>query len=83
MEKRNKKLIESKSRNSGISIHLMTSDLDEGPNISFCKFNIDHNNNQNLIEIEETEIFSSIREKQIMYERVLLGKTLLKISKGK
>ena len=60
----------------------MTSDLDEGPNISFCKFNIDHNNNQNLIEIEETEIFSSIREKQIMYERVLLGKTLLKISKG-
>ena len=77
-----KELIESKSRNSGISIHLMTSDLDEGPNISFCKFIIDHNNNQNLIEIEETEIFSSIREKQIMYERVLLGKTLLKISKG-
>ena len=53
-----KKLIESKSSNSGISIHLMTSDLDEGPNISFCKFNIDNNNNQNLIEIEETEIFS-------------------------
>ena len=77
-----KKLIESKSKNSGISIHLMTSELDEGPNISFCKFNIDNNNNQNLIEIEETEIFSSIREKQIMYERVLLGKTLFKISKG-
>ena len=62
MEKRKKKLIESKCRNFGISIHLMTSDLDEATNISFCKFNIDNNNNQNLIEIEETEIFSSIRE---------------------
>ena len=77
-----KSLVESKAKTSGVSIHIMTPDLDEGPNISFCKFKIQNNYHQDHTEIEKSEIFSSIREKQIMYERVLLRKTLYKISRG-
>ena len=35
-----KELIKKESKFSGVSLHLMTPDLDEGPNLSFCKFSI-------------------------------------------
>ena len=83
-------LINKESTYSGISIHLMTPELDEGPNISFCKFNIKDNNNINLWEklkkqenkIEDSDIFWDIRKRIIFYERALLKKTLEKISNG-
>tara|TARA_B100000579_G_scaffold167969_1_gene136665 strand:+ start:15347 stop:16096 length:750 start_codon:yes stop_codon:yes gene_type:complete len=81
-------LICKESNFSGISIHLMTPDLDEGPCVSYCKFNIKNKENINLWEnidnkkndFEKSDLFLDIRKKMIIYERILLRKTLEKIS---
>ena len=66
----------------------MTPDLDEGPNLSFCKFSIYDNNLHEYWEdakkcpnsIEETKLFKKIREIIVKNERNLLLETLDKIS---
>ena len=81
-------LILTDAQTSGISIHLMTPDLDEGPNISFCEFQIKNELNLNLWkkinrkneDIETSELFIDIRKKIITHEKALLKKTLEKIS---
>tara|TARA_B110000438_G_scaffold67348_1_gene67748 strand:- start:2073 stop:2834 length:762 start_codon:yes stop_codon:yes gene_type:complete len=83
-----KELILNKNYNSGISTHIMTKDLDEGPNISYCKFNIYDTEFKKYweefktsdISIEKTVLFNAIRQKILIYERELLSVTLLKIS---
>ena len=83
-----KDLILSDAQTSGISIHLMTPDLDDGPNISFCEFQIKNELNLNLWrkinrkneDIETSELFIDIRKKIITHEKALLKKTLEKIS---
>ncbi|MEC7838002.1 MAG: formyltransferase family protein [Chloroflexota bacterium] len=83
-----KDLILTDAQTSGISIHLMTPDLDEGPNISFCEFQIKNELNLNLWrkinrkneDIETSELFIDIRKKIITHEKALLKKTLEKIS---
>lgn len=83
-----KELIANKSTVSGISIHLMTPELDEGPCLSFCEFRIKNKENNNLWKnldnlknnIEESALFLDIRKKIILHERALLKKTLEKIS---
>lgn len=85
-----KSLILSQSKSSGISIHLMTPDLDDGPNISFCEFHIKNKRNIGLWEkineqyedIETSTLFFEIRKKIISHEKALLKKTLEKISNG-
>ena len=81
-------LICKESNFSGISIHLMTTDLDEGPCISFCKFSIKNEENNYLWEnldnnkndLENSDLFLEIRKKMMLYESILLRKTLEKIS---
>ena len=83
-----KELIKIESKFSGVSLHLMTPDLDEGPNLSFCKFSINDNNLHEYWEdakkcpnsIEETKLFKKIREIIVKNERNLLLETLDKIS---
>ena len=83
-----KELIKKESKFSGVSLHLMTPDLDEGPNLSFCKFSIYDNNLHEYWEdakkypnsIEETKLFKTIREIIVKNERNLLVETLNKIS---
>jgi phosphoribosylglycinamide formyltransferase 1 len=85
-----KELILKKNYISGISAHIMTKDLDEGPNISYCKFNIHDTEfkkywnelNKSNEPIEKSILFNAIREKILIYERELLSVTLLKISQG-
>jgi len=85
-----KNLILSESETSGISIHLMTPDLDNGPNISFCEFRIKNKLNLKLWkkinekkeDLETSELFIDIRKKIISHEKALLKKTLEKISNG-
>ena len=85
-----KELILNKNYISGISTHIMTKDLDEGPNISYCKFNI-HDTEfkkywnefyKSNKSIEKSILFNAIREKILIYERELLSVTLGKISQG-
>jgi folate-dependent phosphoribosylglycinamide formyltransferase PurN len=84
-------LIISKKHVSGVSAHLMTEDLDEGPNISYCKFNIFEKEFKKYWEkldrsnelIKDSDLFNAIRQKMLKYERELLKVTLLKISQGK
>ena len=83
-----RKLIINNEDESGISIHLMTPDLDEGPNISYCKFKIKSEElktewkavqkNKN-IEIENSKLFFEIRKKIVNYEQILLYETISKI----
>ena len=83
-----KELIKKESKFSGVSLHLMTPDLDEGPNLSSCKFSINDNNlheywedaKKCLNSIEETKLFKKIREIIVKNERNLLLETLDKIS---
>ena len=87
-----KSLINSKSDKTGISIHKMTPDLDEGPNISYCEFKIKINENDfkgysgksmpSRANIETSSLFVEIRKKMVKYEQILLLKTLEKISEG-
>ena len=85
-----KELILKKIYTSGVSVHIMTKDLDDGPNISYCKFNIYDNEfekywnefNQSNKPIEKTVLFNAIREKMLIHERELLKVTLVKISQG-
>lgn len=85
-----KELIITKKHISGISAHLMTEDLDEGPNISYCKFNIYEKEfkkyweklNKTNEPIENSDLFNAIRQKMLIHERELLKVTLLKISQG-
>jgi hypothetical protein len=66
----------------------MTPDLDEGPNISYCKFKIKSEElqaewkavkkNKN-IEMENSRLFLEIRKKIVNYEQILLYETISKI----
>ena len=66
----------------------MTPDLDEGPNISYCKFKIKTKElttewkavqKSKNIEIENSKLFFEIRKKIVNYEQILLYETLSKI----
>tara|TARA_B100000519_G_scaffold43731_1_gene34492 strand:- start:453 stop:1190 length:738 start_codon:yes stop_codon:yes gene_type:complete len=81
-------LIKSNSSYSGVSIHIMTPELDSGPTLSFVKFPI---KNKGLLrywdEIENIDdqiinsnLFKKIREIIIINERLLLKETLHMLS---
>ena len=83
-------LINDRASESGIMIHVATKDVDQGPVLSYCTFDIrdaesEHlwrkldkvePNQSKLIEGARDEIFTLIRSKQLLYERPFFVETL-------
>lgn len=64
------KIIEEKHKEHGVMIHIVTEDLDRGPVLTYCRFNI-----------EEYD-FNKIRQQGVQYELPLVKKTLQLLSSG-
>ena len=86
-------LIESNVKESGINVFLVTPDLDKGPSISFCKFNLygerfdhlwsdaEYKSRRNNKKIgENLPLFKSIREEGLLREPIILTETINYIS---
>lgn len=58
------KIIEEKHKEHGVMIHIVTEDLDRGPVLTYCRF-----------EIQEYD-FNKIRQQGVQYELPLVKKTL-------
>ncbi len=90
-------LISARATESGIMMHLVTPDLDRGPVITFCKYNINGPEFHNLWESvasvplssikaregEGNELFKKIRQAGFMRETPLIIHTLKSFSEGK
>ena len=88
-----RELIGNNVKESGINVFLVTPDLDKGPSISFCKFNLfgerfDHlwsdaesKNRMNKKDIgQNMPLFQSIREEGLLREPIILTETINYIS---
>lgn len=64
-------LIKNKEKESGVMIHLVTPELDEGPPITYCKY-----------KIKEYD-FNKIRRQGLVREFPLIVETLKLLAKGK
>ncbi|MCS7230951.1 MAG: formyltransferase family protein [Elusimicrobiota bacterium] len=64
------KIIEEKHKEHGVMIHIVTEDLDRGPVLTYCRF-----------EIKDYD-FTKIRQQGVKYELPLVKKTLYLLSEG-
>ena len=89
-------LIEQKADYSGVKIHLVTEELDQGPTIAYCRYPIrgqalddlwkaaDQTSVDNLRQSygEELPLFKAIRSEGVKRELPLLVETLATLSRG-
>jgi len=89
-------LIVSGARESGCMANVVTSDVDRGPAISFCRFPIRDSANEGLWEVTSRDhvatlpvaeltaspLFSDIRERGVRRERPFLVETLRELAVG-
>jgi folate-dependent phosphoribosylglycinamide formyltransferase PurN len=90
-------LIKEKATESGVMIHLVTTDLDRGPVISFCRYSINGPEFDNLWDEfkdtpvslikskqgENNRLFKSIRQSGFIREVPLIVNTLKSFSEGR
>jgi len=91
------KLIEEKATESGVMMHLVTTELDRGPVITYCRYSLagpqfdnfwKEVSNRTLAKIkneqgENNELFKRIRQAGFMRETSLIIHTLKSFSEGK
>ena len=89
-------LIEQRATHSGVKIHLVTEELDQGPTIAYCRYPIrgqalddlwreaDQTSVDNLRQSygEELPLFKAIRSEGVKRELPLLVETLATLSRG-
>lgn len=85
-------LINDRQRESGIMMHIATKEVDQGPVLSYCTFpirdsetdalwdNLDHaeqkvDHNEEIATVKD-QLFTSVRSKQLLYERPFFVETL-------
>lgn len=90
-------LMSARATESGVMMHLVTPDLDRGPVITYCRYNITGPGFDNLWKSvanvpvstiktqqgEENELFKNIRQAGFMRETLLIIHTLKSFSEGK
>ena len=90
------KLIKQRSDHSGVKIHLVTEELDQGPTIAYCRYPIHGQafdplwkaadqtsiDNLRLRYGEELPLFKAIRSEGVKRELPLLVETLATLSRG-
>jgi phosphoribosylglycinamide formyltransferase-1 len=90
-------LIENKAQTTGVMMHLVTPELDEGPPVTFCTFSIrgkpfdkywEEIESQPIAEIKQTQgennrLFKTIRKHGLMREFPLIIATLKAFSQSK
>ena len=89
-------LIEQRATHSGVKIHLVTEELDQGPTIAYCRYPIQgpafddlwRESNQTSVDNirqrygEELPLFKTIRSEGVKRELPLLVETLATLSRG-
>jgi folate-dependent phosphoribosylglycinamide formyltransferase PurN len=90
-------LIRSEARESGCMMNVVTGDVDRGPVVSFCRFDIRDAANESLWHdpeaigaanlstqaLQETPLYLDIRERGVRRERPFLAETLRAVAEGR
>ena len=89
-------LMQSKAKETGVMMHLVTPELDKGPVVSYCKFSITGNdfdkkwqklegqniNNIKAVQGSENQLFRAIRSQGLKREFPLILATMKAFSRG-
>ncbi len=86
-----RQLIERDASETGVMVHVVTREVDAGTPLSFCRFattdpNADHMQEEmgsRLLPFKDAPLFTHIRARGLLRERILLRETLALVCQGK